>query len=352
MRPLFVSSGHACVLASELCPFVACCGAGPWHHEVKSLFSIAQPTTFILHARSSISLALILGPTIRPLQAHPMLEKLFRVYAGIIPQTVYCGVLSWEKRAGQSLSTMRPLWPCLQTLPAMCPPWPRLQTLSALRPLWPRLQTLSAFCPNWPRLQTLSAMCPPRVRHASALYPRVYVSGLATHPNFVHHVPTLCPPYLCLSVRCSLFIALCRPLFGSMSLCSIISSVSRSLYRAWLSLCPLFVRSPLHAVPLSALYAAHLHPVSCFPPLSGFLYLYSLSVFASTCVQVFTKGRALSLCSAGLRPNHLSLACAFIIFHAIRFLSVQMQIRASRLFEVYVDVIFGFNTLNLSKRFN
>ena len=32
---LFVSSGPPCVLASGLCPLVARCGAGPWHHEAE-----------------------------------------------------------------------------------------------------------------------------------------------------------------------------------------------------------------------------------------------------------------------------------------------------------------------------
>ena len=64
MCPLFASLGPPCVLASQLCPLVACCGAGPRHHEVKFFLSIAQPSAFIL---------LILAPQIRPLQARPML---------------------------------------------------------------------------------------------------------------------------------------------------------------------------------------------------------------------------------------------------------------------------------------
>ena len=47
---LCVSPGLPYVLDSGLCPLVACCAAGPWHHEVKFFLSIAQPTAFILHA--------------------------------------------------------------------------------------------------------------------------------------------------------------------------------------------------------------------------------------------------------------------------------------------------------------
>ena len=38
-------------LASGLCPFLACCGTGPWHHQTTFCLTIAQPTAFILHAR-------------------------------------------------------------------------------------------------------------------------------------------------------------------------------------------------------------------------------------------------------------------------------------------------------------
>ena len=56
----------------------------PWFPQVKPFLTIAQPIAFILRARRSISLAFILVPQIRPLQAHPVLQKLFRVYAGIM----------------------------------------------------------------------------------------------------------------------------------------------------------------------------------------------------------------------------------------------------------------------------
>ena len=99
MCPLFVGASPLCVrsslgLASGLCPLLASCGAEPWHHQVKLFLTIAQPAAFILHARWSIFWAFISVPQIWPLQAHPVLQKLFGVYAGIIPQTVYCGVLS------------------------------------------------------------------------------------------------------------------------------------------------------------------------------------------------------------------------------------------------------------------
>ena len=63
LRPPCVRLGPACALASGLCPLVACCGAGPWHHEVYIAFflSIAQPVAFILHACWSVSLAFILA---------------------------------------------------------------------------------------------------------------------------------------------------------------------------------------------------------------------------------------------------------------------------------------------------
>ena len=77
-------SGLGLGLTSGLCPLLPCCGAEPWHHQVKFFLTIAQPPAFILHARWSLSLAFILVPQIRPLQAHSMLQKLFEVYAGII----------------------------------------------------------------------------------------------------------------------------------------------------------------------------------------------------------------------------------------------------------------------------
>ena len=68
-------TGPPYILASGLCPRVACCGAGPY--EARLFLSIAQPAAFILHACWSVSLAFILAPQIRPLQARPVLVKLF-----------------------------------------------------------------------------------------------------------------------------------------------------------------------------------------------------------------------------------------------------------------------------------
>ena len=51
----------------------------PWFPQVKPFLTIAQPIAFKLHARQSIYLAFILVPQIRPLQAHPVLQKLFGV---------------------------------------------------------------------------------------------------------------------------------------------------------------------------------------------------------------------------------------------------------------------------------
>ena len=56
-------------LASGLGPLFACCGccgAGPWHHQVQFLLTIAQPTAFTLHAHWSVSVAVILIPKFGP----------------------------------------------------------------------------------------------------------------------------------------------------------------------------------------------------------------------------------------------------------------------------------------------
>ena len=77
--------------------------AGAWHHQAKFFYTIAQSTAFIMHARWSVSFIVILAHQFRPSQAHPMLEKLFGVYAAIICiyiflQTVNCfGVLRKKK---------------------------------------------------------------------------------------------------------------------------------------------------------------------------------------------------------------------------------------------------------------
>ena len=95
---------------SLLRPLVACCGAGPWHHEVKFFLSIAEPTAFILHARWSVSLAVILAPQIRPLRAHPMLEKLFGVYAGIIFSRVPRPFFLWGEKKPCCVFTRKIAW--------------------------------------------------------------------------------------------------------------------------------------------------------------------------------------------------------------------------------------------------
>ena len=56
-------------------------GRGIMKHKVRS---IAQPAAFILHACWSGSLAFKFGSQTRPLQAYPMLEKLFGFCAGIV----------------------------------------------------------------------------------------------------------------------------------------------------------------------------------------------------------------------------------------------------------------------------
>ena len=54
MCPPFVGAGPPCVrsglgLPFGLCPLLACCGAGQWHHQTKFFLTIAQPTAFILY---------------------------------------------------------------------------------------------------------------------------------------------------------------------------------------------------------------------------------------------------------------------------------------------------------------
>ena len=49
-RPLSAQVG----VPASLCPLLACCGAGPWHHEVKLFLSIVQPAAFLFHARWSV----------------------------------------------------------------------------------------------------------------------------------------------------------------------------------------------------------------------------------------------------------------------------------------------------------
>ena len=39
-------------LASGLCPLLACCGVGTWHHQAKFFYTTAEPTAYIFHAAS------------------------------------------------------------------------------------------------------------------------------------------------------------------------------------------------------------------------------------------------------------------------------------------------------------
>ena len=84
--------------------------------------------------------------------------------------------------------------PCVGHVSALCPP------VSTLRLLWPRLQTLSPPCVRpcvrlWPHLQTLSAMRPPCLGLCPALCPL-----LAMPPNLVRHVSAL-PFVHCVSAK-------------------------------------------------------------------------------------------------------------------------------------------------------
>ena len=75
MRLLFVSISP---------PYVCCCGAEPWHHQVKLFLTIAQPAAFILHACWVDFLGIHFGSPNSVLQAHSVLQKPFGVYAGVI----------------------------------------------------------------------------------------------------------------------------------------------------------------------------------------------------------------------------------------------------------------------------
>ena len=123
MCPLFVRHAPALcqlrsTMRSRLCPLVAvgCCGAGPWHHKVEFFLNIAQPTAFIAHAHWSVSLAFILVPQIRPLQAHPTLQNLFGVYAGIIPKPFTFLEKNWPRYALAASPDL------VRHVSALCPP--------------------------------------------------------------------------------------------------------------------------------------------------------------------------------------------------------------------------------------
>ena len=79
MCPPCVLSSLGLGLPFGFCPFLACYGQGRGIIKPNSFLPLHKPTAFILHARWSVSLALILVPQIRPLQTHPMLENQFGV---------------------------------------------------------------------------------------------------------------------------------------------------------------------------------------------------------------------------------------------------------------------------------
>ena len=86
---LFASSGPTlCVLASGLCPLVASCGAGPWHHKVKR-----KPRRLLYCMPTGQFPWHLLGlHKFRPLPV----EKLFGVYAGIILLLISLCTLRWS----------------------------------------------------------------------------------------------------------------------------------------------------------------------------------------------------------------------------------------------------------------
>ena len=115
-RPLPAFVRHVLVRAGPPC---VQCPLKPWpclwilsaldevcfsHHRVAD--------TFILHARWSVFLAFILATQSRPLPAHPMLEKLFGVYAGsIFFQGISFGWLAvWNSALLTRSSRLRPHW--------------------------------------------------------------------------------------------------------------------------------------------------------------------------------------------------------------------------------------------------
>ena len=149
----------------------------------------------------------------------------------------------------------------------------------------------------WPRPRNLSAMC----HHVSAL-PLFFRSLFALYPCLSAF--WLWPNCCQLCVRSLVFV---WSLSAHLShLCPLLYAVAyRSLYTAWLCLCPLFVWSPLQAVLLSALrFRRVFAPAACFPPWSGFA-VFNLS----TCARGFNIefSRAIFLCSVALRRNHHSL---------------------------------------------
>ena len=190
---------------------------------------IACPLVSFLHI-------FILVHQIRPLQAHPMLEKLFGVYAGVIPQQFAVGFFLRKQSKGWGLvrhvSTMSApcprlvrigfgrvsaiFPPCVCHLFVLCPPLSGsfLQLgVSAKCPPDVRSVCISLFL-AWPRV---SHMCPPCDRHVSALCPPHVRSCLPLCPRVsalrrpcVCHVSSLCPPCVhrvfALVRRCPLYV--------------------------------------------------------------------------------------------------------------------------------------------------
>ena len=235
MRPLFPSTAPPSILASGLCPLVACCkernpphlycmptGQFPWH----SLW---------LHK-------------FRPLQV----EKLFGVYAGIIGQRLKSHFLvrfnacffPKQFTVGFSLRKKRLAAICSGRVSGDCPPCVRL--VSALD----RFVSAVAAPPSLVRLASalcLPALCPPCVGFGRAS--KRCVSHVAL---CVRHLSAPCLFFaLSLPARFSLFIR-CLSVFGwvyGLALAGPLS-VLRPLFGFCAFVCPVFVAGPLPAVRL------------------------------------------------------------------------------------------------------
>ena len=155
------------------------------------------------------------------------------------PLCVHLGsALAAPPSIARHVSALSPLWPLLQTLCTMCPPC--VCYVPALCPPWVRFSRASKDCPPCVRLEFALAASPNLGRHVLAAFVRLW---------------SVCSPWPRLCLFC---VRSCPP-------------QSRSLYRAWLCLCLLFVWSPLPAVLLSALKLRRAFvPCLCLSPLSGF----------------------------------------------------------------------------------
>ena len=218
-------------LASGFCRLTACCGI----ISRNSYAPLRNPQRFICLLASPI-----LDRQVRAFASDPMLAKLFGVYAGIIPQTIYCGVLSQEKK-GWPRYALAASWSL--SVSAACQPcwlWPRLHSLSAASP--PSVRSLC--CLLWTRLQSLSAACPPCVRTCPPCV-RLVLLALVAPPVLVRHLSATCPPCVALAAPPLLvrhLFATCPPLVRLVSNVLLALAAPPGLVRHLSVLCPPLVR--------------------------------------------------------------------------------------------------------------